>query len=265
MENKLKKYYLGTLTETEIEEIDLRLMTDETFEEDLLLAKNNLMEDYLDDSLSVDEIESFERNFLKNEERKKELKNLALLKGYARQKMTEKSAIEKHEKGSVGAFDRLNKFFSLNFRALAVSFAAVVLVAVLLGFYFFKAGVNELAQLNQQDFTNVDQYRNLTNLNLISGTFRNTARTVNLSADKLTDPVFLRLALPLEGEFFDVNIIRNEEKIASNLRTRSYSNQNGRELRLLVPVSDLTEGDYKIQVFPADSQTAPAVYSFTVQ
>ena len=264
MENNLKKYYLGTLSPAEIEAIDLRLMADAEFEEDLLLVKNNLMEDYLDDSLSADEVKSFQKHFLKTEERKKELKNLALLRNYARRKQAEKTAAEKSGESSASFFDRLNKFFTMNLQPLALGFAAVVLIAVFIGAYFLISG-SQLAELNRKDFSNIDEYRNLTNLNLISGTFRNSNSAIKLSADKLTDPVLLRLGLPLEGEIFDVNITRNEEKIATNLRVRSYSNENGRELRLLLPVSDLTKGNYKIEVFSADSRSTPAVYSFTVQ
>lgn len=263
MENNLKKYFLETLSKAEIEAIDLRLLKDAEFEEELLLAKNNLMEDYLDGSLAPGEVESFQRNFLKPEERKKELKNLALVRNYASRKQAE-SAAGKPKETSAGFFDRLNKFFAINWRPLALGSAAVILIAVFAGVYFFNSG-GELAQLNQKDFSNVEDYRNLTNLNLISGAFRSSNPSVKLSADKLTDPVFLRLGLPLEGEIFDVNVTRNEEKMAENLRLRSYPNQNGRELRMLLPASGLTKGSYKIEVFAADSKSAPVVYTFTVQ
>ncbi len=265
MENQLKKYFLKTLTEAETEVIDLRLISDADFEGDLLLARNNLMEDYLDDALSPDEVKSFKQNFLDSEERAKELINLALLKTYARRKMAEETAIEQHKSSAGNFFDRLDKFFKVNLRPVAVGFAAVFLIAVFIGYSFLNSGGKELAELNRKDFTNVDEYLHLTNLNLISATFRNANATVKLSADKLIDPVFLRLALPLENELFDVNITRNEEKFASNLRVRSYSNQNGRELRLLLPSSDLTKGRYKIEVFPADSKNMPVVYSFTIE
>lgn len=265
MENQLKKYFLKTLTEEETEAIDLRLISDADFEGDLLLARNNLMEDYLDDALSPDDVKSFKQNFLDCEDRAKELKNLALLRTYARRKMAQPAAIELHKSSAGNFFDRLNKFFTKNLRPLAVGFAAIFLIAVFIGYSFLNSGDKELAELNRKDFTNVDEYLKLTNLNLISATFRNANAAVKLSADKLTDPVFLRLALPLENEFFDVSITRNEEKIASFLRTRSYSNQNGRELRLLLPSSNLTKGRYKIEVFPADSKNMPVVYSFTIE
>lgn len=265
MENKLKQYYLGTLPQAETEAIDLHLLADADFEEDLLLAKNNLMEEFLDHSLSPEEIKSFQQNFLKTEERKKELDDLALLRDYAVRKQAEKSAAEKLKESSASFFDRLNKFFAMNLRPLAAGLAAVILIAAFIGFYFLSSGGGELAQLNRKDLTNADEYRNLTNLNLIPVTFRNSNTAVKLSAENLTDPVFLRLALPLKDEIFDVNITRNNEKIASNLRTRAYSNQNGQELRLLLTASDLRAGNYKIEVFPADSQTAPLVYSFAVQ
>ena len=265
MEIQLKKYFLRTLTEAETEAIDLRLISDADFEGDLLLARNNLMEDYLDDALSPDEVKSFKQNFFNSEERAKELKDLALIKTYARRKMAEPPAIEQHKSSAGNFFDRLNEFFKVNLRPTAIGFAPLFLIAVFIGYSFLNSGDRELAELNRQDFSNVDDYKNLTNLNLISGTFRSANGAIKLSADKLTDPVFLRLALPLEGEFFDVNITKNGEKIASSLRMRSYSNQNGRELRLLLPSSNLTKGSYKIEVFPADSKNIPVVYSLPIE
>jgi hypothetical protein len=105
----------------------------------------------------------------------------------------------------------------------------------------------------------------LTNLNLISGTLRSSERIPEIDSDKLTDPVFLRLALPLSGDFFDVNITANDKNIVSNLRARAYSNQSGRELRLLLPASVLTPGNYKVEVFPAETPKMPVTYSFTVK
>lgn len=263
MENKLKEYYLGTLSEEESEKIDLRLMEDAEFEEALLLAKNDLMEDFLDESLSAGEIESFQKNFLKTELRKKELKNLALLRSYARRKQAEKFAKRKTADRSASFFDGLNSFVSAHLRPLAAGFAALIVFSAA-GLYFLNS-TGGLSELNSKDFSNIDEYRNLTKLNLAPGMFRNANAAVKLPAEKLTDPVFLLLALPPEGEFFDVNIVRNEKKIASNLRLRSYSNQNGQELRLLLSASDLTKGDYKIEVFPANAPSVPAVYTFTIQ
>lgn len=267
MEEKLKKYFLGTLSEAEIEQIDLQLIADADFEEDLLLAKNNLMEDYLEDSLSLEENEAFQQNFLVTEERKKEFENLALLINYVQNRRRSDKTAGEQKATSPGDFiEKLNKFFTINLRPLALGFAALFIAAFLIGYaFYYNSSESELAELNRQNFEKVENYRNLTNLNLIAGTLRGSNGTVRLSADKLTDPVFLRLALPVKNSNFKVNIFRNEEKIVSDLQIRPYSNQSGQELRLILPVSYLTKGSYKIEAAPMDSDASPFVYSFTVQ
>ncbi len=265
MEENLKKYFLGTLSPAESEAVEMRLISEAGFEEQMLLAKDNLMEDYLDDALSPAELGNFRQKFLNCERQVKELENLALLRNYARRHSSKEFAAGHKRKSSDSFFDGFVNFFKTNFHPLAAGFAAVILIAAFIGFVFQNSGSNELAALNDKNFENLNEYRNLTNLNLVSGTFRSSEKTVKLSAANLTDPVFLRLALPLEGEFFDVGISRGDENIITNLRTRAYQNQNGRELRLLIPASDLTKGVYTIKIFPADLRDKSVVFSFTVQ
>lgn len=265
MENKLKKYFLGTLSKAEIEAIDLQLISDENFEEDLILAKNDLMEDNLENALSADEIKSFETNFLNTDERVKELKNLALIKNYAVKSASENVVEKKQTDASESFSEKINGFFLMYLRPILIGFAAIFLAAVIFGVFYINSDDTKLAKLNGKDFTNVDDFRDLTNLNLISGTFRSTKGTLQLSAEKLTDPVFLRLALPQESEFFNVNVYRNDEKIVSGLKARSYSNENGNELRLLLPTSILTKGNYKLEAVPANSPSSPVAYSFVIQ
>ncbi len=263
MEEKLRKYFLETLSPAEIEEIELRLISDAAFEDELILAREILMEDYLDEMLSPDEVEKFRTNFLSCEKRVNEVKILAALKIYARRNTSKETAPERSENSSGSFFDKLAAFFSVNMRPIAA--AAVILISVFIGYIFLIPENNELAELNGRNLQNTEEYRNLTNLSLASGILRSSDQISAISADKLTDTVFLRLALTLEGEFFDVNITGNEKKIASGLRVRAYSNQNGREIRLLLPSASLIPGNYKIEVFPADISNTPVTYSFAVR
>lgn len=263
MDEKLRKYFLGTLSPDEIREIELRLISDASFEEDLIQSRENLMEDYLDEMLSPGEVEKFRTNFLSCEKRMDELKNLAALKTYARRQLSTKNAPEQVKSSSAGFFEKFTDFIRVNIRPIAA--AAVILIAVFAGYIFLIPESNELAELNSRNLQNIEEFRDLTNFSLIPGTLRGSDRISELSADKLTDTVFLRLALPLEGEIFDVNITGNDKKIVSGLRVRSYSNQNGQEIRLLLPSAALSSGDYKIEVFPADTANTPVTYSFTVR
>lgn len=60
----LKQYLLGNLPPQEAEAIDLQIISDESSEEKLLWAESELMEDYLDETLSPTDVELFKENFL---------------------------------------------------------------------------------------------------------------------------------------------------------------------------------------------------------
>lgn len=267
MENKLKKYLLGTLAEAEMTKIDLQLISSPDFEKELLLAENNLMEDYLDGSLSAGEIKNFREKFLVSEERRKELQNVALLKKYAQRQAVEEISGAPAENSTVSVFDKLKNLIAVYLRPLAVG-AAAVIVAVFIGFYFFGSKNSELARLNQKDLSDLSEYQHLTNLSLISGIYRDAGNPNKLStalpSGQLTDQVLLRLALPVKGEIFDVDISRNEERFVALEQIPSYSNPKGQELRLILPAADLSEGNYKVEV-SSENSDAPIVYTFTIR
>ena len=69
---KLRKYLLGML-ENGHEQIEERLMTDEGYFQSLLIEEEELIRDYVDESLTFDETKKFKNHFLISEERQKKL------------------------------------------------------------------------------------------------------------------------------------------------------------------------------------------------
>ena len=82
---KLKQYLLGALSEPESEAVNLRIISDEAFAEELFLAENDLIEDYLEGSLSNAEVQLFRTNFLTSPERKQQLSLTRDLRRFAAQ------------------------------------------------------------------------------------------------------------------------------------------------------------------------------------
>src|SRR5215203_7459843 len=125
MENdaiKLRQYLLGNLEEKEADKLDLILISSKSLEEELCLAEDALMEDYLDEMLSSEEIELFHKNFLTSEARKDQLRELAALKNYA-QNIVQK---EVSAKSADNFFRKLKNTFTLNFRPLAAVFGLLI-------------------------------------------------------------------------------------------------------------------------------------------
>ena len=159
------------------------------------------------------------------------------------------SEVEKEEiaESSPNLFDKLSNLFKFP------KFAFVIVVVCLLltfgVFWRFTANGNklnsEIVTLNQKDLSNLDEYKGLTNLSLASGTLRSAIITSSLSESSITEKVLLRLALPNitnSPESFGVKISKDGQVFYS-LNQTTYQNQ---EVRLLLPKSILSKGDYQI-------------------
>jgi hypothetical protein len=72
-ETQLKNYLLGRLPEAELEAIDERLVTEGDFYEEVLIAEDELIDQYLNNELDHSERDSFEEFFLLAPERRAKL------------------------------------------------------------------------------------------------------------------------------------------------------------------------------------------------
>lgn len=80
---EIKQYLLGEATqESRLREIEERLLTDESFYEEVLASEDELIDEYLDGSLTSREREEFEAHFLCTAERRRKLKFARSLRRY---------------------------------------------------------------------------------------------------------------------------------------------------------------------------------------
>ncbi|HEX8288900.1 MAG TPA: hypothetical protein VF556_12940 [Pyrinomonadaceae bacterium] len=268
MKNELKSYLLGNLGEKETEEIDLRILSGSLLEEELRLAEDNLMEDYLDGALSPSESEMFTNNFLVSDIRKSHLKVLSLLKSHAPKRSENESRPRTLLSPSpVSFFQRLKDFFRLTPVPILAVFAFAILGLAVVLFVYNQAD-NELAELNKKNLSSLSEYENFYSVSLTPGTLRGAGEANNLSTEKMSDPVLFRLLLPIEintENRFTAKIVDDQTSIAALTEISSYKNQNGRELRLLLPASLLKKGSYRIEVSGENANYSPLIYTFTVK
>lgn len=267
---KLKQYLIGALSEGENEELDLRIISDESFASEMSLAEHELSEDYLEGMLSSEETARFEVNFLITAERRAMLREISLLKEFARKKRVSTEQETPLTKSSV----RSGGLFTLYFRPLMAG-AAILVAIFALGLvwntYFRDTRSpleREYAELNKRDLNDLAQLASYSPINLNSGTFRDTASTPKQSEDRLTETVLFRLALPantVEGSSFRAKIRRvgTPEFAIDNIR--AYRNPNGHEIRMLVPKAILQKGPYQIVVESKNDGATLAPYVFTVE
>lgn len=267
---KLKNYLLGNLPETEIKEIELRIISDEISEENLLLAENDLMEDFLENSLSHEEIELFGKNFLISETRKQQISEIYLLKNYARNKNAAKN-IKSADENS-GSFRNL--ILSSKFFPLRAAFALIIVCVFVWLFAYmfmkkpggenFSAIEQEYTKFNQTDLSDTGKFKNFSVISLVSGTFRSDGESNKLSKQNLTGKVLIRLALPNgieSAKNLSVKFLNDGKSVFTQSIDRVYQNPHGAEVRLFVPSEILQIGVYEINV---QSENSLLKYGFSV-
>ncbi|MEJ7862845.1 MAG: CHAT domain-containing protein [Pyrinomonadaceae bacterium] len=149
---KLRKYLLGEITgETEREKIELKLITDEKYFQELLIEEEELVQNYVDGELTSGEQVDFEKNFLISEERQKSVMFARLLRKYIDGQNESKKPVKQHKNEKEKNFW---SFFSPIFRSpLPIAAAGLVIISLslLLVWIFYLRPSNAeqaLASLN---------------------------------------------------------------------------------------------------------------------
>ncbi len=269
---QLKNYLLGNLDAPADEEIGVLILADDSLEEKLMIAENELIEDFLDKNLSPEEEKLFLRNFLICDDRQKQVSEINLFRQFSKKNIqTEDSAGQQNE-SSETFFERVKNLYRLNIRLAVPVLAALILAAG--GLYFFYATENlsplesDFAALNQQDFTDSSQFSRFSNVSLIAGTFRDSDTGNKLKAENLSDKIFFRLALPFnnsETGLLKAEVLKDQKTVFRQPDIRVYKNQNGQEIRLFLPKEILSKGQYRIRVVNAKNESSAMTYNFAVE
>ena len=270
----LKQYLLGNLDEKETEKIDLKIISDETFEEKLLIAEHSLIEDFIEKNLSPEDLKLFHANFLISPEREKMVEQILALKKFARSEISRETLVERDEDSDEGFFPNL--FRTISLQPVKAVFA-VLIIGVFFGamwMVFFSSNLGfssdpletEFAKLNEGDFSQVEKYKELRNVSLFPVITRSSEKATTLEQESLTERVLFRLALPRQTdaeELFSVQFLSGETIIFKQKQIRPIINPKGEELRFLIPSSVLKKGEYLLKV--EGEKTTEIIYSFSVE
>jgi hypothetical protein len=256
-----KNYFLGLLPAAETEEIEHRIISDEDFSGELYAAENELIEEYLDDSLSATEKDAFEKNFLVSDKRRGSLDLINRLRNSAT------TTFVVNEKPQ-SFFEQLKAFFTVRRLAVGLATAAILLAAIVpLKIIFDREArpfEREIAALNSKMFTNPEEFKSDTNLNLVSGSFRAGGDVTRIDSNNVGERIFVHLALPNSvkaNEELVVRIIR-DGRILAEFNQRSYQNPAGCEARIEIPKSVLAKGEFAIEI--ENQKTSKLDYQFFV-
>jgi hypothetical protein len=105
---KIRKYLLGNIqVEDERQIIEERLMLGDDYFEQVLMEEEELIQDYVDDYLTSDERQKFEKHFLISEERRQKINFARALRRYINEHQSpKKKKINNHQEGSQKCFCR---------------------------------------------------------------------------------------------------------------------------------------------------------------
>ena len=132
-QDAVREYLLGNLNdEAKMRQIEENLLLDDDFEEQLSVAEDELVDEYLNDALTERERERFLQFFLASPERKENLRLISNLRKYAASHAGIRKVEESRPK-KTGAFDWRGLFSSPAWR-----FAALALLAVGFGFGIWR-------------------------------------------------------------------------------------------------------------------------------
>ncbi len=264
---QLRRYLLGDLPDEEMETIDLWAISDAASRDELESAEHDLIEDYLEGSMSEPERKLFDENFLTNDERRENLKLTDLLMQEARQKVP--AATEDDRESRVPFLEWLLG----GYRPLAA--AATVLVIGVVSFVGWKVLISqeptaleqEYALLNQREL-NIDAGDPRSVVHLAAGQFRDAEKPAEIAAGSLSETVLFRLALPYRpqpGATFRLEVVKGDAAVFSLENARVYSTNAGAEVRALLPRSILTRAPNQLKITDSKDPGLVQTYSFVIR
>ncbi len=258
-ESNLRQYLLKNLSEAETEKIDLQIFDDDEFESLLIIAEEDLIEDYIDDTLSSAERKHFEENFLTSTRRSEHLALLTQLK-----RESKKNVVEIAPK-SLSITERIAKIFHPRFPQVAV-FASLAIIVAVFGWWLigFSGQTGEIAALNKKDLSDLSAYQKSSNLSLTTDVLRGGNDSgKNLQKDLLTENVLLRMDLRKNiATIPRLEVYRDGNRLETINDVRTYKTPSGAEIRLLLPASKMEKGAYRIEFQVENRKTT---YNFSVR
>lgn len=259
----IRRYLLGTADAVEVEGIEVRIIEDESFTNEMNLAENELIEDYLENSLTATEREMFEKYFLVSEERRERVQEISLLKRYS--SGPHRFALE--------AEDPPTKPWFSGWFGVLVPAAAILIVGVL-GYFVWQnyaggtAEGTDYAALNRKDLRDPSVVGDAQIVQVFPSTYRDSAGGSVVTLTGHSSAVLFRLPLSFqvaEGTAFRAELLRGGASSFAVDGARTYNAEGVNEVRVMVPRSEMPPGAYQIKLWQVESKNAPVVYNFEVR
>lgn len=267
----LRQFLLGQLDEEERQQIEKLFITDSLSRERVLFIEQDLIEDYLEGSLTATDQKSFLQQYTATPAQRQKLRIAKSIKERAAREggQTVPPAASVWSRWA----ERLRPRFVFVVPVAVVVIIAIVAAAVWLGDRIERrnrhlALVEEVIQLNVPSSMN-NALPQMKVLELGPGTFRSGEGPPELVRSSEVQKVELHLQWPQKEQYPTyravVHRISDDESVTINDR---HAESDGKTIRLRLPAHFLTRGTYLIELtgIADDGATSPTEeYQFTVR
>jgi hypothetical protein len=276
----IRSYLLGSLEGEQLEQVEVRLLSDSQFRDDLQEAQDELIDDYAFGILSGGERESFEQYFLSTSGRADKLRFARAVKDYLGEDI-------RHEEGEAG--DHASWWRTLlhppagRKLLIGVTLTVCLLTAIIIVLFWRELSnskvnreqvardeiAREVALWTRNPPVTDDKHSRFAKLTLTPGVVRESvgARRVVITDDTLA----AQLRLELTDQHFDsyeATLLTDEDVVVFTIGSlRPQEDEGDRVLILRIPAKSLPTGDYQLRLrgTTIDNQIADAgSYPFQV-
>ncbi len=252
-----RRYLLGLTPETELADIEERMLRDDDFYQELLIAEDDLVDEYWAEKLSTEELNGFHSNFLVTAERREKLRFSKAFRTYLAEAVLPEPATAFAEPAVAARRKWYQSFLPApDNRVLAFSTAALVLAAVLtISFLAFRS--------SRSPSVGTPSFAVTLSPGLTRGGGENPR--VSIPADKKVVQFQLEV-MDNTSQFYKAELIIEAKTLMVRNQLSFRSTPNGRTVDLDIPAEELPPGDYRIRLsgISGSGESAP-VGTFAVR
>jgi len=269
----IRQYLLGELDEHEQEQLEQRVITNPDYKEQVLIAEEELLEEFVNGTLSPRELESFTRMYSSSPAQRRKVKIAQALNRYAsaHKPVVQPMAHRSWARSLIELFSVKSRFHQLSLAAfiLVLAIGGSVLVYYLIS-RGWRADYYALVQLNQSTSEILQPNSSVVSVSLPPLLFRGTGEPTTVTTTKQIQTVQLRLPDPANGTYSFRAVLKDREETEvftlEDLRARQIDQQW--VLVLQIPARMLKPQNYQLEISEkrADgTYEAPSTYAVNVR
>jgi hypothetical protein len=241
-EGLIRRYLLGLLEQDEQRQLEERLLSDTEYFEELLVAEDELVDEYIEGALSEGEREKFEHYFLATPERQRKLSFARALKNHITfVGVTEPSPASDKKRGLV-FWDRLTPAALFPKKPIrGFSLAAVLIIVLGISWLIVK----ELGLQNR-----AGQGSNAIAVSLAPGRLRGTGETKRVVIAPDVSTVRLQLELAADQYQSYQAVVQTDEgsEVFASDKLKPEAAESERIVAFDLPASLLRSGDFQVKL-----------------